>query len=607
MVKTTKRSISEWSQLFKTFLEDPTPFEDGGALRRIGFATTVPLKTPSKKLDDMASTLPYGTPTGIRLIEEKAGFLDDATWDSVLDVAGIPDDLMSFLKATSSFLLDYENWWGQPLLDVNLAVNTAQTDLHTLKTSFENLSLNLGTALEIDGMFFPGAGTAISHATSSFATSPEFVCVSDKISKLEAVLPQFNQFWTDLQGIQTDLSQVNETLNKFDHWFNSIQPLFQTIKNLNQAITRLQQAGTFRSSPLNPGPSHFVPISPSSSVDSDSTIRFNTINERLKRLENRIVGDGVTIGHFVFQTLDDVRMWCNLHLKSNRFGLFLDGVLIYEFLAQDHADMTEVLTNLYSSQKNKFNNLYDSKVLASCQNLFLTIFGRASADGMDTAKTLPGLTSPDKWDNNGVTGLRFQLSREIINVDTQLTNAIVVAFRDSPEAAALAKELLYRSRNFVNKLENFISQDYAFWLAKEYAKAGSWELTCCSVRRLYEDNHQVRIIARDVRDLEDPASTTALVLWATLHTHVVMEEYTRRNFYEHPSISAVIAWHLDATHTKPDDSINSRMKKLEAGMTEHRRRLDNLESRLARVEQKNEITPPKGRGRNKNQPPPADP
>ena len=169
-----------------------------------------------------------------------------------------------------------------------------------------------------------------------------------------------------------------------------------------------------------------------------------------------------------------------------------------------------------------------------------------------------------------------------------------MAFRDSPEAAALAKELLYRSRKFVNDLGNFISQDYAFWLAKGYAKAGSWELTCCSVRRLYEDIHEVRIIARDVRDLEDPASTTALVLWATLHTHVVMEEYTRRNFYEHPSISAVIARHLAANHTKPDDSIESRMKRLEASITEHRRRLDNLESRLARVEQKNEITPPKG-------------
>jgi hypothetical protein len=238
-------------------------------------------------------------------------------------------------------------------------------------------------------------------------------------------------------------------------------------------------------------------------------------------------------------------------------------VSIYEFLAQDHADATEVLTNLYNSQKNNFNNLYDSNVLASCQNLFPTIFVRSSSDGLDTAQTLPGLTTPDKWDHNGVTGLRFQLAREIINVDTQLTNAINIAFRDSADAAGLAKELLYQSKRFVNDLGNFMSQDYSFWLAKGYSKAGSWEITCCSVRCLYEDIHQVRIIARDVRDLEYPASTTALVLWATLRTHVVMEEYTGRNFYEPPSISAVIARHLAANHTKPDDSIEARMKKLE--------------------------------------------
>jgi hypothetical protein len=54
--------------------------------------------------------------------------------------------------------------------------------------------------------------------------------------------------------------------------------------------------------------------------------------------------------------------------------------------------------------------------------------GHSSGDGLDTSKTLPGLTTPDKWDNNGITGLRFQLSRELINVDTQLSNAILVAF-----------------------------------------------------------------------------------------------------------------------------------------------------------------------------------
>jgi hypothetical protein len=152
-----------------------------------------------------------------------------------------------------------------------------------------------------------------------------------------------------------------------------------------------------------------------------------------------------------------------------------------------------------------------------------------------------------------------------------------------------------------------MSQDYSFWLAKGYFKASSWEITCCSVRCLYEDIHQVRIIARDVRDLEYPASTTALVLWATLRTHVVMEEYTRRNFYEPPSILAVIARHLAANHTKPDDSIEARMKKLEDKFAKQKRRIDSLDSRLVRVEQKNEIHPPKGRGKTKHNPAPVDP
>ena len=73
-----------------------------------------------------------------------------------------------------------------------------------------------------------------------------------------------------------------------------------------------------------------------------------------------------------------------------------------------------------------------------------------------------------------------------------------------------------------------------------------------------------------------------------------MEDYTHRNFYEHPSIPAVIAWHLAASHIKPDDSIETRMHKLEEKVAEQKRRIDCIESRLLRVEQKNEITPPKG-------------
>lgn len=321
------------------------------------------------------------------------------------------------------------------------------------------------------------------------------------------------------------------------------------------------------------------------------------MDHKLLHLEKRLVGDGVTIGAHTFQSLDDVRNLCLSNLPTNRFGLFLDGVSIFEFLAQDHTDSTEVLTNLYNSQKNQFNNLYDSKVLSSCQNLFPTVFGRSSSDGMDTSRTLPGLSSPDKWDNNGVTGLRFQLSRELINVDTQISTAINVAFCDLPDAAALAKELLYRSKKFVNELSNFMSQDFHFWRAKGYDKKSSWELTCCSVRRLYEDIHQVRIIARDVRDLEDMDATSSLILWATIRTHKIMEDYSRRNFYEHPSISAVIARHLAANHTKPDDSLELRVRQMEDKLSQYVRKFDQLESRISRLEQKNEIPPPKGNGR----------
>lgn len=453
-------------------------------------------------------------------------------------------------------------------------------------------------------MFFPDAWTAIGYSASCFATSPEFKSVSDQLARHDIELTQLHQMWNVVQNIQSELISVMDSIDKFDNRFTLIQPLFQVIKNLQAAVTKLQQPTLLPQTSVcgsptsfTARPTHFIPVSPSASYDSDVSLRLNTFEERISRLETRVVGDGVTIGPYVFQTLDDVRLWCGRHLKSNRFGLFLDAVSIYEFLAQDHADAAEVLTNLYNSQKNQFNNLYDSKVLASCQNLFPTIFGRSAADGLDTAKTLPGLTSPDKWDNKGVTGLRFQLAREIINVDTQVTNAINVAFRDSPEAAGLAKKLLYRAKKFVNDLGNFISQDYSYWLAKGYPKAGSWELTCCSVRRLYEDIHQVRIIARDVRDLEDPASTMALVLWATLRTHVVMEEYTRRNFYEHPSISAVIARHLAANHTKPDDCLEARMKKLEEKVLEQKQRLDSLDSRLVPVEQKTRSILPKGGAR----------
>ncbi len=234
---------------------------------------------------------------------------------------------------------------------------------------------------------------------------------------------------------------------------------------------------------------------------------------------------------------------------------------IFDFLAQSHTDDQTNMSHLYASQKNGFEMTYESTVLSSMKNLFPNLFGKGSADGMDTSKLLPALSDADKWNSNGVTGLQMQVERELPNVDEEFQNMISTTFEDYPEARELALELLYRSKKFAVELCNFIQRDFDFWKYKGYTKKKSWELTCLSIRRIFEDIQVVRVIGRNSRDLKNPENTA--VIWATLKAHTVMVEYSRRKFVEHPSISAVIARHLAAHHTRPDSTVEERCKKLE--------------------------------------------
>jgi hypothetical protein len=235
------------------------------------------------------------------------------------------------------------------------------------------------------------------------------------------------------------------------------------------------------------------------------------------------------------------------------------------------------------------------------QNLFPNLFGKSSSGGLDTSRVLPGLQSADKWNSDGVTGLQLQVERELPNVDLQFRNAILGTFEDSAEARDLALELLYQSKKFALDLCNFIQRDYEFWLHKKYAKKDAWELTCLSVWRIFEDIHVVRVVGRDSRDLKNPSLTASQVMWATLRTHTLREEYSRCNFFEHPS--AVIARHLASNHTKPDSTLENRFLKLEEKFTRLSSKVDSCESRLAvletKMEAKNELTPlckPRGEG-----------
>jgi hypothetical protein len=51
------------------------------------------------------------------------------------------------------------------------------------------------------------------------------------------------------------------------------------------------------------------------------------------------------------------------------------------------------------------------------------------------------------------------------------------------------------------------------------------------------------VVGCNSHDIKNPQLTAVQVVWATIRTHTVMEEFSRRNFFENPSISAIIARH----------------------------------------------------------------
>jgi hypothetical protein len=106
-------------------------------------------------------------------------------------------------------------------------------------------------------------------------------------------------------------------------------------------------------------------------------------------------------------------------------------------------------------------------------------------------------------------------------------------------------------------------------------------MTLACVRRVFEEIQAERVVAHDSYDHKDITFTTAKILWARWKAHCIMERYMKHQFYEHPSVAAVLARHLAHNYTKPDDSLGSKVNTLEKQyktLTRQIDRLNNLEN-----------------------------
>jgi hypothetical protein len=323
----------------------------------------------------------------------------------------------------------------------------------------------------------------------------------------------------------------------------------ETITILKGIVTDIQ---TQNPTNLPPGP-------PVSAVES----QIKEINTQLQQLQHKIVGKGVQIGNKTFQSFEDVKQWVNSHLPNHRYGLFVDSVSLFEFFSAGHIDAETTYTSFYSQHRTGFKSTFEARIASSVQNLFPTVFGKSDAN-VDTSEALPALPNSDRWDsNNGNMGLRHQIMRNMADVELQIQETINTVLGDYSEAQHLARECLHQSKCFALELCQFISMDFQKWKHRGHSKKDAWKMTAVCVRRIFEELYSERVVARDIYDQGNPSFTTAKYLWATWRAHSVMSNYLRHQFYEHPSISAVLARHLADNYVKPDEAQATKIKALE--------------------------------------------
>lgn len=227
--------------------------------------------------------------------------------------------------------------------------------------------------------------------------------------------------------------------------------------------------------------------SPSAASISALDSQVKELSAQLKQLQHKVVGKGVRIGNRIFQSFDDVVLWVNAHLPNHRYGLFVDGVSLFEFFATGHIDAETTYSSFYSQHRTGFTSTFEARVASSVQNLFPTVFGKSDSN-VDTAEALPALPTVERWDSNdGNTGLRHQIMRNMSDVELQLQETINTVLGDYTEAQHLARECLHQSKRFALELCQFITMDFQKWSHRGHSKRDAWKMTAVCVRRIFEE------------------------------------------------------------------------------------------------------------------------
>ena len=329
-----------------------------------------------------------------------------------------------------------------------------------------------------------------------------------------------------------------------------------------------------------------------SMVDGQSDLATPLISNNQIQNSSNFEHAGVRYRQYYFRDPAEVESWMRSHMTHPSHGLFVDLVSFSEFFGGErYVERNTTLSEMYMSSKIGYSTLADSIVASSFQNVLPGAYGRpvSSSNNDDYESTvqseLPGLPSYAKWDNrDGRHGRRFWIREETRKTEQQLDGCIRSQL--AGPAQILAKDMLMDSFAMSDALYNFIISSYEDTMnAGKFDNKQAWTLTCSFVKRIFQELSYERVMARDGIHVDEPWSTSANFLFATMKAHRVMSEFMKLSIKDHPSISSEMVKFVCYSQPTADTSdLLTRLHGVESLQRADQSNISKLESRTKKLE-----------------------
>ena len=111
----------------------------------------------------------------------------------------------------------------------------------------------------------------------------------------------------------------------------------RTVKKTNVSKVRHDSQDPIFSSLFNT-----VSVEPDEHLPNEEAIQNDRIlkmQEDIRTLMALTSGDSFKLRNFNFQSMEELRVWIKEHVSGHRFGLFVDGVSIWEYYRHGHFSM----------------------------------------------------------------------------------------------------------------------------------------------------------------------------------------------------------------------------------------------------------------------------